>query len=476
MKLLKVFKKKAFSLLELAIVLTIVSVIIGFAVSAYQSQVGSVELKNAEDKLNSIKDSLDNFFKINNRYPCPAAANLAATDVNFGVEAASCAPSACPAGMVCGARSARGSVPFKTLGLPNNFGSDSWGTKISYAIDNLFTQANGNCESGGALTIQDYTNNNISTSAVYALISHGVDKAGGFNAETTAQIACNGAYKDGENCDADDIFRSSDLKTKTAAVNDSYDDVMVWSGNPNFKTCPAGLRDCRVWLDSSDRCTVNINTGGVSEWRSKGALRHRAVQGTTSIRPDYITASGNLINGRPHIRFTSGDFMFIDNTFPGDDPISTISDSQYTQVVVIRTTDTQGVINGITDVPSYFAGANDRYFAMASGGGFFRHFNFDGSSEFLTSTTSYNNNLPHIAVASVGSASTHKLWVDGALIGTGTHVQSTFTWKAAIIFGGFQSVGYFEGDLLEYLYFDYVLSNEERRLLETYLSTKWGVN
>ena len=59
--------RRAFSLLELALVLVIVAIIIGLSVTAYKSQIDNIEVKNTYDKIQSIKTALDAFLKANNR-------------------------------------------------------------------------------------------------------------------------------------------------------------------------------------------------------------------------------------------------------------------------------------------------------------------------------------------------------------------------------------------------------------------------
>lgn len=469
---MKLRNKSAFTLLEMAVVIAIIAVIIAVSLSAYQTQLESVEIKNTEDRLNTIKNALDTYFKTNNRYPCPAAGNIVPGAANHGVEAVACSPSACPAGMVCGTRSARGTIPFVTLGLSEQFAQDPWLFSMSYAVDNLFTQANGNCESGGALQIVDYENNSVSTKAVFALISHGKDGAGSYVTQTGTLTTCNTGNRDGENCDTDDIFKTSPVKTNAQTAADNFDDIVVWGANPNFKTCPAGLRDCRLWLDASDRCTITLNGTEVAEWRNKSAYSYAAVEANASIQPTYQTASGSLINNRPNIFFNYGDFMYIQDG-AGYDSVSAFSDTELTRVVVYRTSFGAGMIVGMTDSPSYFAGAFERMFYMNAGRA--EHYLWNGSTENLISSNTYTDNLPHIFIASAGSTNPHKLWVDGNLVASGTFTFSAFNWKTNVIIGGHSSNNYIQGNVLEILYFDYVLSNEERKLLENYMADKWGI-
>lgn len=464
--------RSAFSLLELSIVIVIIAVMFTVATTALKTQLSSADITSTKNKLLTLQKALDIFYLANNRYPCPAAANLAEGNANYGVEASACLVSSCPSGMFCGTRSVRGAIPFVTLGLANNFGSDDFNSKISYALDYAFAIKNGNCESGGGLIIKDVNNNTLTDTGVYALISHGKDKAGAYDARTTNYNSCVAGHADGENCNSDDTFIDStinDLATNTAQL---YDDIVIWSLNPKRKTCPAGLRDCRLWLDSSDRCSIDLNTTEVTEWRSKGTYKYSASQGTLSIMPTYVTTAASLLNGRSYIKFASGDLMTISNS--ATDNVSSFGDSAYTQVIVFRSTDTAGVLFALADSNSYTATTIDRNFNLNSSK--FAHNNFNVTSELLSTKTNFNDGVAHIAFASTSATSSHTLRMDRNLIVTGSQLLSSFTTKTNILIGGHSSLGYFDGDILEIIYFDYALSTSERQALENYLAIKWGLN
>lgn len=475
MQIVEYTKKSAFSLLELSIVLVIVSVIMGFGITAYNSQLNNVETIAIENQLKTIQAALDSFFKINGRYPCPAAGNLTPSSASYGVEATTCSPTSCPSEMICGTNSVRGAIPFKTLGLEAFYIRDSWGTKISYAIDNLFTIANGNCETGGNLTIQDYGNNIVSDKAVYALISHGETKLGGYDAQTGALNACSATAKDAENCDADDIFRVSELMYKDPSAATYYDDIVVWGNNPNYKTCPVGLKECRMWFDSSDRCSMTTSGSNVSEWRSKGKYKYRAKQSSDAIRPNLTTSSASLLNGRQYITFTSGDLLIMDNNTSGDEIIENVENNAYTQVIVYRTAVSSAMIFTFADTTSFSTCCGDRAFIIEDVG-LLTHYNWQSAVEYVTGERNYSDNIAHIGVASLNASNVHRLWVDGALVATGTHTYSDNYWDYAVIIGGHQWPGYYAGDIMEILYFDYLLSDDERKILEVHLANKWGVS
>lgn len=120
---------------------------------------------------------------------------------------------------------AEGSLPFKTLGLPEEFMFDGWGRLITYAVNARMTEIDGfksydMYERCPGIEVRDAGGTARTTRAVYALISHGSNGHGAFtragtryndsSADASEQLNCN--------CDA------------TATFDASYESVYVQKG------------------------------------------------------------------------------------------------------------------------------------------------------------------------------------------------------------------------------------------------------
>lgn len=187
-------KQQGFSLLELSIVVVIVTVVTGMAMSSGYSVLKSSKLAATQNKIKAIDAALLAFRNAYDRLPCPADITIAESATNYGVEGAT--PGTCTGGTPAANRSAAGAtysgktgveggVPIVALGLPNDMAYDGWGNKFRYAVDQGLTSTGAisnmatSCNNR-AITIKDYNGNNISGGALYAIISHGENAHGGY--------------------------------------------------------------------------------------------------------------------------------------------------------------------------------------------------------------------------------------------------------------------------------------------------------
>ena len=104
---------KGFSLVELAMVLFIVSLLLGGLLVPLATQIEGRQRNEARQQLERIEDALIGFAIINNRLPCPTT-QADPTDANYGLE-----DTTCP-----GTPTIDGILPWKTLGVRE---VDPWG-------------------------------------------------------------------------------------------------------------------------------------------------------------------------------------------------------------------------------------------------------------------------------------------------------------------------------------------------------------
>lgn len=259
-------RTRAFTLLELSIVIAIIAAITAVGVSAGSSMIESAKRTATRNKLDVIEEALMSFRLANNRLPCPADETLATGNAYFGFEAGTLsggtwAPDlgvcttggtytpttngSYTGGVLTGTAAssvaanynvlipkganatniafntyvAEGGVPVKALNLPNEFAFDSWGNHIAYAVwapdtaENAFLTY-GISPSCGAITVNDAGGLHRSQAAVYALTSYGPDGNGGYPQKGgTARINAGVANSDEQaNCHC----------TSTGADNTGY--------------------------------------------------------------------------------------------------------------------------------------------------------------------------------------------------------------------------------------------------------------
>lgn len=124
-----------FTLAEIAIVLVVVSLLLGGMLVPLGSQQEMRSRRETATALTAVAESLIGFALINGRLPCPAQPTLASGSGGVCPAAGSALVAGCEATTGSGATLACGSLhgvlPWATLGLPE---ADAWGNRYSYRV------------------------------------------------------------------------------------------------------------------------------------------------------------------------------------------------------------------------------------------------------------------------------------------------------------------------------------------------------
>jgi len=125
-----IHKEKGFSLVEIAIVLVIIGMILGTAVTLWRSSIGATKLSTTKSNLENIKNSIINFAIANGRLPCPDPTvppnNIGTSNPN---------PATCAPNCICNTCATPPCfVPFQTLQLQLPRGKDSFGNVFRYDV------------------------------------------------------------------------------------------------------------------------------------------------------------------------------------------------------------------------------------------------------------------------------------------------------------------------------------------------------
>lgn len=205
---LKTCSRKAYSLIELSIVILIISILITGALSISVSNVNNAKVKVTNDRIREIYKAIGNFLLSNRRLPCPASLKKVKTvDSDYGSEVgggSGCVGSGVYVSSANGATSlVYGMVPVRALGLTDDMAEDAFESKIAYVVDKDFTNF--------LQTVPDFSGSHptfatapytstitineepagvvqaATNDAVMVLISYGANKLGAFNANSSAQ-------------------------------------------------------------------------------------------------------------------------------------------------------------------------------------------------------------------------------------------------------------------------------------------------
>jgi prepilin-type N-terminal cleavage/methylation domain-containing protein len=128
-----------FTLIEIAIVLIIVSILLGYTVAMLPRQQELKQYRAVKRQMDEVIEAVIGFAQVNGRLPCPPAANSAgAENINAG-----------------GCAQYGGFVPVNTLGLGGRLNADSllqdpWGNPYRYYVTNVNFNANASSDFTGA--------------------------------------------------------------------------------------------------------------------------------------------------------------------------------------------------------------------------------------------------------------------------------------------------------------------------------------
>lgn len=464
-----------FSLIELAVVIAITSIMLFTSIFVLRIQSDYYNVTTSQVKLSTLTLVLQTYNEKYGFYPCPAPLNaISGADGTAATNCTTCSGVYGPNPYYCTTTSkvVIGAIPFETLGLPRQMSFDSWNKKIMYIIDNRYTT--GQCQGNGTIQIIDQNNSLVSNSAIYALISTGFDGKGGYNADGNITKACNTLALDGQNCaftvsqaNFNNIFRTSAINVSNI-INTQYDDVITWQTNSNLTFCPAQVGSCILWMDGADICALTTNVSNqVTTWLDKSPSNLIATVPLSSNAPAFTNTPANLLNKNPYLTFNAANSNLL--SLAGS--FSALPQTNFTEIIVFRTSST--AIAAITAAAQggNFTSTADRQFGPIASGQI--GFVMQGGSQINSSAT-YTNGKAHIAAITVDSTAGETMFVDGVQVVRGIQNSSTLVTNSFLI-GGHSAWAYYTGDIMEIVVYNKVLSGIERKTVETYLATKWGI-
>ena len=132
-------RQSVFTLIEVAIVVLVVSILLGYTVALFPVQQDLKKSRQADRELDEIIDQLVAFAQVNGRLPCPDT-DVGAPD---GLEDVNANPAV-------GCDGFFGFLPGRTLGMNGNFDNggrllDPWGSGYGYAVSDV-ESGNGNID------------------------------------------------------------------------------------------------------------------------------------------------------------------------------------------------------------------------------------------------------------------------------------------------------------------------------------------
>mgnify|MGYP001559060599 CR=1 FL=1 len=234
---------RAFTLIELSIVLVILGLMIGGIMAVINQEARLSKETDLKTKMDAIEKALGAFVKRNGRLPCPADGEYAVTVANFGKEGGTAGGGSCGNGATydgSGIRTADttpptanfklgntagGVVPVRALGLPDEYALDPWGGRFTYAVDVRMTATSAfetysPVDATGSFTINDGSGNARVTNGIAIFLSHGQNGHGAYQLSGTRKNAGSTNANEQTNCHC-----------TNAAVASAWANTFVMGGN-----------------------------------------------------------------------------------------------------------------------------------------------------------------------------------------------------------------------------------------------------
>ena len=285
-------RSQGFTLIEIAIVLIIITLISGGLISFFNIQLTNQRITSTKANEAAIKIALTNFIAQNNRLPCPAIPNLAPGAAGYGREATA-TPSACT-GLTPNGAVVTGIVPWISMGISSDAASDGYYNRFTYQVVLAATSTSLTPQTvsgiSGAISLHSSgpgvlgappTGNQINDcgstgtglpnpcAAVAILVSHGRNGYGAFSDQGIQQTAAIGPDEQ-ENTNGDSRFVVKDFSD--SPTNPFDDIVLAMTPNDLLSSLIQGgvLKDRRAVLnDDFEAAKVGIISNAILN-RSSG--------------------------------------------------------------------------------------------------------------------------------------------------------------------------------------------------------------
>ncbi|NBO19986.1 MAG: hypothetical protein EBV03_12345, partial [Proteobacteria bacterium] len=172
--------------------MVIIAVVAASGLAVGKATLESAQVANTNNRMNVIETALLAYRRANDRLPCPGNATILPSDPDYGMQAAN--PGSCNGGTPArnfefttgGQTVVEGSVPVRSLNLPDEYMYDGWGHKFVYSV---WAPATGmkafinygiapNC---GLMTVRNAVGAARTNRGLYTLLSMGNNGHGAYN-------------------------------------------------------------------------------------------------------------------------------------------------------------------------------------------------------------------------------------------------------------------------------------------------------
>lgn len=211
--------ERGFSLIEVAVVMFIIVLLLGSILVPLTTQVEQRQISDTQKTLEEIREALIGFTAANGYLPCPDTGTDGGENVGGGGTCSTISGSV-----------AVGRLPYNDIGLGN---ADLWGNRYTYVVNAAFAQRSPatpftlSTASDIRICTTQACASTLSTTAVFAVISHGKNGAGAINFLSNAANPASASVDEQDNYGTDRDIVNRPQFTGGAAASE-FDDIVIW--------------------------------------------------------------------------------------------------------------------------------------------------------------------------------------------------------------------------------------------------------
>jgi len=174
-----------FTLVEMAVVVTIMAILMTLGLAAATSVMQSTQRSTTKEREAFLKDALAAYFFANKRFPCPDNGSNVGNTGRDGVEDRVVGGAVPDPNTNCSTQ--LGTIPYVTLGISRSQALDAYGNFITYRLDatNGWHRTATACPTPPAAGVLVSNNIGPTAPAILVLISHGPNGLGAWNTGAT---------------------------------------------------------------------------------------------------------------------------------------------------------------------------------------------------------------------------------------------------------------------------------------------------
>lgn len=222
-------RRQGFTLVELAVVLTIVTILLTMAMYTLSAQTEQRDRADSQRRLEEAKELLITFAMLNGRLPCPASTT------SNGDES--------PAGGGSCTDGYAGFLPAKAIGFtPTDalgYGVDAWGNRIRYAVS-INSNATGNANDLQNVN-PDYTFTTVSNATTVRGIKYNFNPTSSTTLAPLDLLVCSSFGSSGNTTTtAPSCGAMTDSPPGVSVTNQSTVVAVIWSQGKNYTTASYG--------------------------------------------------------------------------------------------------------------------------------------------------------------------------------------------------------------------------------------------